>query len=168
MSGGSEERPALRVRGAEIIVSLVFLALGAIVLYESVRIGVRWGAEGPQTGYFPFYIAILVCAASALNLVQALLIRPETNRAFVEVGQLRTVLTVLVPTAIFAALVAWTGIYAAALLYVAFFMRRLGRYVWWKVATVSAGTVAVLFLLFEVWFLVPLPKGPLERLLGIG
>lgn len=168
MSGGSEERSALSVRSAEIIVPLVFLGLGAIVLIESARIGVRWGAEGPQTGYFPFYVALLVCAASVVNLLRALLIRPERNRAFVEVGQLKTVLAVLVPTAVFAALVGWTGIYAAALLYIAFFMRRLGGYQWWKVAAVSAGAVAMLFLLFELWFLVPLPKGPLERLLGIG
>ncbi|OGA08531.1 MAG: hypothetical protein A3D95_09900 [Betaproteobacteria bacterium RIFCSPHIGHO2_12_FULL_69_13] len=167
MAGNEGERPALRRRGAEIAVALVMLALAAIIAWDSVRIGARWVADGPQTGYFPLYIAMLVGGASVVNLLRALLIPREKNRTFVEVRQLKTVLTVLVPTAVFAAVVIWTGIYAAALAYIAFFMRRLGRYAWWKVAAMSAATVLVLFLMFEIWFLVPLPKGPIERWLGI-
>jgi len=162
------QRAAIRHRGAEIIVALALLAFGALIAWESVKIGARWTDEGPQTGYFPFYIALTICIASAWNLVRALLIRPEGNRTFVEIGQLRLVLSVLVPTAIFAVAIKWTGIYVAALLFIGYFMRRLGKYPWWKVVAGGAGTTLVLFLLFEIWFLVPLPKGPLERLLGLG
>jgi len=75
---------------------------------------------------------------------------------------------VLVPSAVYVALVGWLGIYVSAVLFVALFMRWLGKYPWWKVGVVSVGHSIVLFLIFEVWFLVPLPKGPLERLLGLG
>jgi len=92
---------------------------------------------------------------------------PEKNRGFVERGQLKLVLAVLVPTAIFAAAVTWIGIYVSSLLFIAFFMRWLGKYPWWKVAAVSVGAVTVIYLIFERWFLVPLPKGPLESALGL-
>ena len=123
--------------------------------------------EGPRPGYFPFYIGLLICSASVINFVRALLISPEKNRTFVEVGQLKLVLTVLVPTEIYAALVTWIGIYSASVLFIGFFMRWLGKYAWWKVAVVAVGTAVVFYLVFEIWFKVPLPKGPLETWLRL-
>jgi putative tricarboxylic transport membrane protein len=77
------------------------------------------------------------------------------------------VLSVLIPTAIYAALVTWTGIYAASVLFIGFFMRWLGKYPWWKVLAVSVVTVVAFFVIFEMWFKVPLPKGPVESWLGL-
>jgi hypothetical protein len=161
-------RPAFSHKSAEIAVAALFFLLGAIVMYDSVRLGARWVEEGPQAGYFPFYIALFICVASAVNLAVALFMPPEKNRTFVEVGQLKLVLIVLIPAAIYVALVGWAGIYLASALFIAFFMRWLGKYPWWKVAAVSIGNSVVFFLIFEVWFKVPLPKGPLETWLGVG
>jgi len=167
MSEGPDGRPAFGVKSAEIVLALFFLALGAIVIYDSVRLGAKWGDDGPQTGYFPFYIGLLIALASVANLFAALAIRPEKEQPFVEVGQLKLVLAVLVPTAIYVGLIGWLGIYVASALFIAFFMRWLGKYSWWKTAAVSIGNSVVFFLIFEVWFKIPLPKGPLENLLGI-
>ena len=160
-------RPAFSHKSAEIAVAALFFLLGIIVIYDSVRLGARWAEDGPQAGYFPFYIALFICIASAVNLAVALFMPAEKNRTFVEVGQLKLVLIVLVPAAIYVALVGWTGIYVASALFIAFFMRWLGKYPWWKVAAVSIGNSVVFFLIFEVWFKVPLPKGPLEAWLGL-
>ena len=168
MSMPSVERAAFRVRSAEIGIALLFLAFGAIVIFDSVRQGARWVADGPQPGYFPFYLGVIICISSAVTLVRALMMPAGKNKTFVQVGQLKLVLSVLVPSAVYVALVGWLGIYASAVLFVALFMRWLGKYPWWKVGAVSVGHSIVLFLIFEVWFLVPLPKGPLERLLGVG
>ena len=162
------ERAAFSLRSAEIGIALVFLALAALVIFDSVRQGARWLEEGPQPGYFPFYLGVIIAVASAVTLVRGLLLPPEKNKAFVMVGQLKLVLSVLVPSAVYVALVGWLGIYVSAVLFVALFMRWLGKYPWWKVGAVSVGHSIVLFMIFEVWFLVPLPKGPLERLLGLG
>lgn len=167
MSQGGEERAAFGQRSAEIVVAAFFLVLGAIVVWDSVRLGARWGSDGPEAGYFPFYIGLLVCIASAINLLVAVLKKGE-SRAFVGVGQLKLVLAVLIPSTVYVALVGWLGIYVASTLFIAFFMRWLGKYAWWKVAAISIGNSVVFFLIFEVWFKVPLPKGPLENLLGIG
>jgi putative tricarboxylic transport membrane protein len=169
MSEGQEVRAAFRRKSAEMAVAALFFVLGAIVITDSVRLGIGWQeVHGPRPGYFPFYIGLLLCIASLVNVAQALLVRGADNKTFVEVGQLKLVLAVLVPTAIFAGLVTWIGIYLSAVLFIGFFMRWLGKYPWWKVAGVGLGTALVFYLVFEKWFKVPLPKGPLENLLGLG
>jgi len=167
MDGGRGARPAFRQKSAEMAVAAFIFLLGAIVIYDSARLGARWGDDGPQAGYFPFYIGLILCASSAVNLALALLNRRDQDRTFVELGQLKLVLTVLIPSAIYVGLIGSTGIYVASAVYVAFFMRRLGKYPWWKVAAVSIGNSVAFFLIFEIWFKVPLPKGPVEALLGL-
>jgi hypothetical protein len=167
MAEGKGEKPALHVRTAEIVTAGGFLAVGAIVIFDSVRLGMGWKEDGPQAGYFPFYIGAIICISSLVNLGAALIAAAKRNAVFVEVGQLRLVLSVLVPTAVYAGLIGWIGIYVASALFVALFMRWLGKYAWWKVAVVSLGNSTVFFLIFELWFKIPLPKGPLEALLGL-
>ena len=167
MSKRDGNRAAFSVRSAELVVAGLFIALGAVVIYDSLRLGAGWAADGPQPGYFPFYLGIIICAASSVTLVQALLATKQADESFVDVGALKLVLSVLVPAAVYVALIGWLGIYLASALFVALFMRWLGRYPWWKVAAVSIGNSVFFFLVFERWFLVPLPKGPLENLLGI-
>jgi len=167
VGGGGEDRPAFSQKSAELAVAGLFFAFGAIVVFDSVRLGSTWGADGPKPGYFPFYVGLLICIASVVNIIAALRLRGARNKPFVHVGQLKMVLTVLIPTAIYAGLVTWIGIYAASFLFIGFFMRWLGRYAWWKVAVVSAATIVVFYLVFEIWFKVPLPKGPIEQLLGL-
>jgi hypothetical protein len=167
MSEDHGGRAAFRYRAAEIAVAAAFFVLGAIVVFDSVRLGARWIADGPQPGYFPFYLGLIICASSAITIVLALLMPAQNNRTFVERGQLKLVLSVLIPSAVYVALVGWLGIYVSAVLFIALFMRWLGKYPWWKVAAVSLGNSIVFFLIFERWFLVPLPKGPVETLLGL-
>jgi len=133
-----------------------------------VRLGARWAEDGPQAGYFPFYVGLLVCVSALVNFVIALLNRKNPEREFVQLDKLKLVLAVLVPAMIYVALISWIGIYVASVIFIAFFMRWLGKYAWWKVAVVSVGVMVAFFLIFEVWFLVPLPKGPVENLLGVG
>lgn len=146
----------------------LFFVFGAIVITDSLRLGIGWQeVHGPRPGYFPFYIGLIICIASLINFVRALRFTPAQNKTFVQVGQLKLVLAVLIPTAIYAALVTWIGIYASSVLFIGFFMRWLGRYPWWKVLLVSLATAVAFYVIFEIWFKVPLPKGPLESLLGL-
>ncbi|MGE5129645.1 MAG: tripartite tricarboxylate transporter TctB family protein [Sphingomonadaceae bacterium] len=167
MSDDRHTRPAFRYKTAELVMAGFFIVLGAIVIFDSVRLGATWGDNGPRPGYFPFYLGVLICVSSAITFVRGVYIQPDKNRAFVEIGQLKLVLAVLLPTIVYVVLVGWLGIYVASALYVALFMRWLGKYPWWLVALVSIGNSVAFFLIFEVWFLVPLPKGPLEVLLGL-
>ena len=162
-------RAAFGQKSAELAIALFLLAIGAIVVFDSVRLGVGWQeVHGPRPGYFPFYIGLLICIASLVNAVRALMVPAAKDKVFVEVGQLKLVLSVLVPTAIYAALVTWIGIYISSTLFIAFFMRWLGKYDWWKVVAVGVGTTVVFYVVFEKWFKVPLPKGPLLNMIGLG
>ena len=159
-------RAAFSTRTAELAVAAAFFVFGAIVIYDSLRLGMRWVADGPQPGYFPFYLGVIICASSVITFVFGLRMPAAKNRSFVEVQQLKLVLSVLVPSMVYVGLVGWLGIYVSSVLFIALFMRWLGKYPWWKVAAVSIGTSVVFFLIFERWFLVPLPKGPVETWLG--
>ena len=167
MTEEREGRAAFRVKSAEISVAALFLATGVLVMYDSVRLGSTWGDDGPKPGYFPFYIGLIMTVAALVNLARGAMIPHEKNAPFVHTQQLKMVLTVLVPTAIYVAAISQVGIYVSSIVFIAFFMRWLGKFAWWKVAVVSVGTAVALFLVFERWFLVPLPKGPIEAFLGV-
>jgi hypothetical protein len=128
-------------------------------------VGASWADDGPQAGYFPFYVGLIILISSLANLVIAWVGRGPRG-TFVEYGQLGSVLQVFIPAALFVAAISWIGIYVAAALYITIFMAWLGKYRPWVIAPVAIGVPIALFLLFEVWFLVPLPKGPLEAALG--
>jgi len=168
MSEGQQVGAAFRRKSAEIAVAAFIFLLGAIVIFDSVRLGFGWQeVHGPRPGYFPFYIGLIMCVASLVNVTRALMVRGADNKTFVEVGQLKLVLSVLVPTMVYVLLVTWIGVYVSSVLFIGFFMRWLGKYPWWKVVAFSVVTMVVFYLVFEMWFKVPLPKGPLENLLGL-
>lgn len=138
---------------------------GVLVIVGSVQAGTGWGAEGPRAGFFPFYIGLFIVGSSIVNLWT--LFREGDDNVFAEWGQLRQVLSVVVPTTIYAAAIPFIGLYVASFLFIAWFMRWLGKYNWATVLAVSIGMPVVTYLLFERWFLVPLPKGPVESLIGL-
>jgi hypothetical protein len=167
MAQGQESRAAFRYRSAELGMAVFFLAIGALVIYDSARLGIGWAEDGPRPGYFPFYLGLIICVSSLINAVRAVLVPAAKNKTFVEVGQLRMVLAVLVPTTVYVAAVTWIGIYVASAVFIGAFMRWLGKYAWWKVVVVSLGTIVAFYLIFEIWFQVPLPKGPVESFLRL-
>jgi putative tricarboxylic transport membrane protein len=152
-------------RSVELGVTLAIAVFALIVIAGSVQAGVGWGAEGPKAGFFPFYVGLVILGSSMVNFGAAVSERPD-GELFAEWGQLGKVMAMLVPTAIYVALVPWIGIYVASALLIAAFMRWLGHYAWSMVAAVAVGVPVATFLVFEKWFLVPLPKGPIEAYLG--
>ena len=142
-------------------------------MYDSLRLGAKWAEDGPEAGYFPFIVGVIICISAAINFAAMFSWARDTDKPFVEVGQLKMVLAVLVPTAIYVLLIGGIGpvpglgIYVASILFIGFFMRWLGKYEWWKLAAVSIGNSVFFFIIFEVWFKIPLPKGPLEALLRL-
>ncbi len=152
-------------RTMEIGVAVAMLVFAAIVIYGALLVGINWGVEGPRAGFFPFYVGLLILVASLFNLARVLMDPPK--RVFAEWGQLRQVVSVIIPMAIYVALVPWLGLYVCSLLLIAVFMKWLGRYGWGLVAALAVGVPAAAYVMFEKWFLVPLPKGPIEDLLGL-
>ena len=157
------------MRSAEITTALIVFGLGALVLYDSVRLGWGWGTEGPEAGYFPFYIGLIICISSTVILLQCVLGHGRDNQAiFVEWPALRQVLSVLLPAGLFVLGIQIIGMYIAAVLYIAGFMIWLGNYGWVKSLTLGLAVSALTFVTFEVWFQVPLHKGVYDPLAFLG
>ena len=144
----------------------VFMALLAIIgMYGSIKVGIGWGAEGPQAGFFPFYVSAIVLIASGVN-IGTVLRDADDGKTFAKWHELKKVFSVVVPTAIYAAIIPYLGMYVSSAMLIAVFMRWFGKYKLPVVAAVAIGMPLGVFFMFEIWFLVPLPKGPLERYLG--
>ena len=137
---------------------------GLIVITGSLQVGIGWGAEGPRSGFFPFYIGIAIVLSSVVNFVTAR--REHDGKVFAEWSQLRQVMLVVVPTTIYVLVIPFTGMYLASFVLISGFMIWLGRYSAPFSLGIAAGVMVGIYLTFERWFLVPLPKGPIEAALG--
>ena len=160
LSGSGPSRRAI-----EIAVALLLAALGGLVVWDNWRIGAGWDSDGPQAGYFPLRIGALIAFSAVAVLVQAL--RAHDDETFVQWQQLKSVAIVFIPLVFYIAAIGFLGLYVASILFVAGFMIGVGRYPWWKAALVAIVTMVIFYWVFEIQFKVPLPKGPLERWLGL-
>ena len=169
MSGPQEPGAAagLSSRGPEVALAAFLLLLGAVVVGDSLRVGASWADDGPQAGYFPFFIGLGLCLASGAIIVQQLWRWKGDRRLFVTRAAARDVFAVLWPMGLFVALIPWAGLYLAAVLLVLWFMRRHGAFGWALSLAVPVGFMLLVYLTFERWFLVPLPKGALGAWLGL-
>jgi Tripartite tricarboxylate transporter TctB family len=166
-TNNSNEDSVISVRAMDIVTSLLFLAVGLTVMVGSLKLGASWGTDGPEAGYFPFYISLIIMLSSAVTLYQAAIVnKNKATETFVEREPFKQVMAVLLPAIVFVLGVQLIGIYVSSALYIAIFMVWLGKYPIWKAVVVAVGVSAVLYLMFEFWFQVPLPHGswinPLE------
>ena len=157
--------PPVATRGPELAVALLLAAIALLVIVDSLRVGAGWADDGPRAGYFPFYIGLALLGASVW-IAASQLRAWHAVKVFATRTEARQVLTVLWPMVAYVALVKFIGIYVASAVLIGFFMVRHGDHRHGTTAAVAIGVPLVFFAVFERWFLVPLPKGPLEALLG--
>jgi putative tricarboxylic transport membrane protein len=152
------------MRGADLITASLLLLMGGVVVFDAVRLGIGWGTDGPKSGFFPFWLGALLMAACTAIAVQAW--HRKDTEPFVTSDKLRLVLKVLLPAVGLVVLTQWLGLYVSSALYVAVYMRWIGRHSWGAVVACAVGIAVLSFLVFDRWFLIPMPKGPLETWLG--
>jgi len=158
----------LQMRWMELLVAACFVGAGLLVITDSLRVGNGWASDGPEPGYFPFYIGCLMLGGAAWVILNTLRTWKQDggNEIFAERHEFNLMLLMLIPTAVFTAAIFVLGIYVAALIFIAAFMVWQGKYSYFKSIAVGFGISAALFVLFEIWFLLPLPKGFIETWLG--
>ena len=163
----AEESPAVAgVRTVETVVYLLLTALALLLAFDNWRTGMGWASDGPQAGYFPFYLSVILGAASLYGLALIFVSRLDEGKVFVTRDQLRRVMQVFVPTFLFCLFTQWLGIYIASFLLIAGFMWMVGRIALWKSLLTSFVFSMAMFITFDVAFDVIMPKGPLEALFG--
>jgi putative tricarboxylic transport membrane protein len=153
-------------RVVEIVVSLLLVALALTLGYDNWRTGIGWDSTGPQAGYFPFYLSVILGLASLYGLAATLLARKEPSETFVTRAQLRRVMAVFVPTLLFCVATQFLGMYVASFLLIAIFMRMVGKIALWKSLLTAFLFTAIMFVTFDIAFDVIMPKGPLEAAFG--
>ena len=161
-SGGS-----LGTRWPELLMAAFMLGVAVLVIVDSRRVGMGWGDDGPKSGYFPFYIGVLLALSSSWILLSQLRRWSRDTEVFAEHEQLRLVMAIFVPMAVYVGLIFGIGIYFASFVLIGYFMLRYGRYSYAITLPVAIGVPLFFYVVFERWFLVMLPKGPIESLLGL-
>jgi hypothetical protein len=152
----------------ESVVAILIVLLGAVVIQGSWKLGSGWTSDGPGAGYFPFYIGVILCISGTGILVQGLLAKNRNHEIFVDSEQLKRVLSVLLPALVYVLVVQFIGLYVASAIYIALFMIILGKYSRVKSVVVALAVVVLFFLMFEVWFKVPLFKGMWDPISFLG
>ncbi|MBI5261286.1 MAG: tripartite tricarboxylate transporter TctB family protein [Bradyrhizobium sp.] len=162
-----EDSPAVvDTRVIEIIVSLLLFALAVTLGYDNWRTGISWDATGPEPGYFPFYLSVILAGGSLYGLIAASLSRQGYSATFVTRAQLRRVMAVFFPTLLFCLIMQLLGLYVASFLLIAGFMRVIGKIALWKSLLTALVFTAIMFVTFDIAFDVIMPKGPLEAAFG--
>jgi hypothetical protein len=163
----AEDSPAVTgIRTVEVVALLLLIALALLLAWDNWRTGMGWDATGPQAGYFPFYLSVILAAACLWGLAKEFLARGRTSETFVTRDQLRRVLQVFVPTLLFCLAMQWLGLYVASFLLIAAFMVLVGRISVWKSLLTAFLFSVIMFVTFQLAFDVIMPKGPLEALFG--
>jgi putative tricarboxylic transport membrane protein len=162
-----DDSPAVAsARSVDVVVSLLLLALAIALGYDNWKTGIGWDSTGPQPGYFPFYLSVILAGASLYGLGAAYLSRREAAETFVTRAQLRRVMAVFVPTLLFCLVTQFLGLYVASFLLIAGFMRLVGKIALWKSLLTAFLFTALMFVTFDIAFDVIMPKGPLEAAFG--
>ena len=168
-SADEAESPVLvKNMTVDAIVAVVLFVIATVVVIEARRLGSGWTTDGPGSGYFPFYIG-LILGISALGIFyQAVFGKSRDSGTFVDHLQAKRVLSVLLPAAVYVLAIVFLGFYVASALYILLFMIILGKYPPLKSLMLAVVINVFFFLLFEVWFKLPLYKGTLAPLSFLG
>lgn len=149
------------MRKANILVAVLFFAAGAIILYDAVRLGYGWGMSGPDAGFFPLVLAIGILICSTIIVTKGVLAyrKGGEEEPLVPEGGWKPILWVLIPSTMMVVITALIGLHLAAVCFLAFYMRAVGKIGWVKVLLVSVLVPMGLYIVFDKLFLIPLPQG---------
>ncbi|MCX7140417.1 MAG: tripartite tricarboxylate transporter TctB family protein [Proteobacteria bacterium] len=159
-------RGGLSHRAVDALVAFAIFLIGVVMMVDNYKIGAGWASDGPESGYFPFRIGAILCIASLVVFLRTFFGKQREHKVFVSWARFRLVLMVLLPTAVYVLAIQLIGIYIASAIFIAAFMRVMDKYSWLKAVLVGVGVSVTMFWMFEVQFMVPLPKGPVEALFG--
>jgi hypothetical protein len=154
------------MRKANLGVAIFLFLIGAIVMYDSVRLGFRWEPGfGPGAGYLPFYLSLGVLICTGIFIVKQIMqlskIGIVGDKRLIQEGGLKPILWVLLPSTAMVVLVSFIGLHFAASIYLLFYMRAVGKIGWLECALVGILFPIGMYIVFDRLFLIPLPDGML-------
>ena len=163
MMSSSNRKSGIGRRSLELTFAGLLIGLSLLVLYDSISLGTGWGVDGPLGGYFPGRVGVVMLIGSLFVFWSGL---KASNEIIISYDQLKSVLKVLCPLLVYIALIEPLGIYIPSALLIIVQMIMFGSFKAWQIVLGGVLSSLILFIVFETQFQVPLPKGPLETLLG--
>lgn len=144
-------------RALEISTAVAGALVGSVVAAESLTHDIGWNEAGPGSGYFPFRVGLLLIGVAVVQLARS--VRQGASAVFVTHEEFRRTLSVFWPTAVLVVAMFPLGSYLPSAIYLAWMMRRHGGRGRLVSAAYGAAVMAAFFLIFDLWFRVPLARG---------
>lgn len=145
---------------ADLITAGILLALGIVVVVDSIRLGAGWGMEGPMAGFHTVLMGGIVVVGCIL-VIKQILTKPnkKANEEFVPAEAIKPILIVCVPACLMILLTEVVGLYVAGMIYFVAYIRWVGHFRWRVVLPISLLVPLGFYYLFEKLFLIPMPMG---------
>ena len=149
-------------RALEALTAALTGSFGAAVAVSSLENGIGWSTEGVDPGTFPFLTGLIILLASLYNLGSGFL-EEDGN---IGSTQLLHLAALLIPAALFVAVIPLLGMYGAAAAYMLGVLLLQSRRSLPLSIGVATATPLALYLIFERMFQVALPRGAVAGVLG--
>jgi hypothetical protein len=149
------------MRRADRVGAVLLLLFGIWFTAVALRNYTYWGATGPGSGFFPFWLGLAMAVLAALLLARAVRERqagpdwlPRGRGAVRFLGVLGT-------SVAFVALMPWLGMAVGTVLFLLVVLRLLEGHSWLTAVGVAVGMALVNWAVFTWWLSVPFPAGVL-------
>lgn len=155
------------MRTAQVVFAAGLVLVGLVLLREASQMPTGWTPAGPGPGFFPFWLAAGFTLSAAVVAARTRA-APRSEEPFFPPGAAKRILVVFAPMLAVVALLPYLGLYLGGAVYLGGYARLVGRHPWGLVLAIAVGVPATLFLIFESWFRLPIPKGILLEWLLYG
>lgn len=145
------------VKKAEFAVALFLGIVGLTAVYQSIDLGPGWGEGGPQPGFLPFSLGIIMVVASVVTVLQAVS-KADGGTIFEQKEEIIELLRVGLPMVVAGVLVETVGFYVMVVAYSAGFIIWYGRYRWYMVIPPVILFAYGLYRVLEEFFRIFMPK----------
>lgn len=147
------------MRKVELLWATAFLVVAAIVIIESFRLGFGWQEHGPQAGFVPFWLAIVMVVCGGIIILRGLLMEVGES-FFMSRPAMWAMIWVFLASTLLAFMIGTLGMYIATVVFAVLFTYWLGRHPWYVALGFAIITALAVYYGMEKGLTIPLPKSP--------
>ena len=149
------------MRKADIITAVLIIAYCIISMIDAMKLHIGWVKNvGPGGGFLPFWLSLIMGICAVIVLLQVLFGKEQSTDPFFKDKQgLVAVSKVFFTTLLCIILYALIGAYFGSAVYLAVYVGYIGRRSKLQIALVSILVPVGIWLMFEYFLKIPLPKG---------
>ena len=140
----------------ETVFDFILTGIGIIIIITSLTYGFG-SLRRPGPGLYPFFIGLSIAVFGMVLLIAEF--RPQTRPPLFNRGDIKTLLFMIVAFCLWILMIPFLGYVIVTLLVTYGFCKIMKLEGLWKPISISAGTALFIYLLFDYWLYIDLPKG---------